>query len=252
MHIKNIGIIILILLLLIYIIPKVLYGHNITEFFADNIIDYYDYNVYNPIGSICIIGSVHGNEPIGFVALTNLINNRYFNDISKKHNINIRIIPCPNKYGIKNNTRYMPNVLYPDINRNFRAEKGVEPVSQTIIDLTKNYDLVIDLHEGWGFHRINKESVGSTLSPGRTNKSIKLAEIANINVNKLISEPLKKFLVLYERSCEIPNTLACHREMNKKHYILIETSGQGNLQPIEIRTQQMSNIIDSIINNYKN
>lgn len=225
-------------------------------------IKYYDfYNSFNLLGfpfepykvescnkkiyKICIIAGVHGNEPAGTVCLKNLISNGYFTDVAKKKRFYIRVIPCVNEYGYKNNIRYQSNMIFPDINRNFKGE-GDETTSKTLLELIKDFDLVIDFHEGWGFHLINNKSIGSTLSPSSKFTNY-IAEECITELNKNITDIDKKFIVLNNRSCEIPTTLACNRKKSNKDYLLVETSGQNNIQPMHIRTEQIKTIIDTTL-----
>lgn len=212
-------------------------------------IEYYDFlpKNNNINKSILIISGVHGNEPAGSVILHKLINNGYFYNKAQQNNIYIRVIPSVNKWGLSHNLRFQPNIFFPDINRNFKGY-GLDKTSKTIIQLIKDFDVILDFHEGWGFHQISPESVGSTISPGNTKLSVYLAEKSIHRLNQKINEPLKKFMVLYNRSCVIPQTLACHCKKQNVHYLLIETSGQNNVQPLEIRTDQIHDIIDECLN----
>lgn len=218
-----------------------------------NGIKYYDYGPAlknkikktKEIKSICFIAGVHGNEPAASIELISLIKNNYFNHF-KNNGLSIRVIPCVNVWGLKNNTRYQPNMLYPDINRNF-SENGLEASSIEIIRLTKNFDIVIDFHEGWGFHLINSKSIGSTISPSN-NFPIELSSLITENINKNINDLSKKFIILKNYSCSISKTLACHREKNNKHYLLVETTGQNNIQKLSLRRHQIFTVINETLN----
>src|ERR1700678_1344404 len=173
----------IIILLLIIILFKVTYGYTPIPLLisSDDSVDYFDFNKLNSSKSVCILAGIHGNEPAGSVTLIDLLNAKYFLNFS----ISIRIIPFINKYGLINNVRYQPNILYPDINRNF-ANNGLCPKSNKIIRLIETYKIIIDFHEGWGYHLINHTSVGSTISPGNTQLSVILANNAIIKINESI------------------------------------------------------------------
>lgn len=210
---------------------------------------------------IAIIAGTHGNEPAGTNALEKLLDSGYFDRLfqqGRQPNISIRVIPRVNAIGLKLGVRHQPNPLYPDINRNYLynpttgEEDGLEPVSKAITDLTKDCDLVIDLHEGWGFHLRNPESIGSTLSHSGSPNSLagQLSKIAVESLNSKIPFASKKFVVLDPKShpsCDIRSTLRCARHLAGKNYILIETTGQNDIQPMDVRVGQHIHLIDSIL-----
>lgn len=209
-------------------------------------IDYYDFYQTSPIKQmkICIISGVHGNEPAGCYTLTNLIKDGIF-DFWSYYGLYIRIIPCVNKYGLKNNTRYSDNKINPDINRNF-LENGLDPISKELIRLTKDFDIILDFHEGYDFHLRNSKSIGSTITPDNSSESIKLANICVDKVNENIIDPLKKFTVLNGKACDIESAFSCYITKSGKKCLLIETSGQNDLQPMNIRYNQIETIIFTV------
>lgn len=204
---------------------------------------------YNPAGktTILFVAGVHGNEPAGSVALMSLINNGYFATMSNSTNTHVYVIPMANKCGLALNTRWIPNFFHPDINRNFGSTLGDETISKKILAVANNSDLVIDFHEGWGFHQVTNESVGSTIMP--TKSAANLAAAMVTNVNQLITENLKKFIVYDQDSCHIDTTLRCNMEKINKPYVLIETSGQNNLQSMSIRTDQVKSVVATVFAN---
>lgn len=234
---------VIIFVLLIILINKIFFGYYGYEYLSNNDIKYWDFN-YGSGLKIGFMGSVHGNEPAGCVGLGYLINSGYFNKIAREKKIFIRVIPCINEWGIKRNSRYQPDFLYPDINRNFIGE-GLEPVSQKVINLVKDLDWLIDIHEGYSYHLIDPKSVGSTLSPGPMVGNI--AELMVQEVNKTIPDPNKKFVVLNDNNCKIPKTMACYRKSSGKKYILIEISGQNDIQPIGIRKNQVIILVQKFL-----
>lgn len=242
------GLIMILIIILIWF--KLYYGYYLIEYFSgDQEIDYYDFLNANQKANIVIISGVHGNENSGCITLSELIKNGYFDQMSKLLKINIRVVPCINKLGLKNNTRYIPNLKFPDINRNFH-ERGAEPISNSILELIKGADLILDFHDGWGYHLINMNSVGSTLSPTNELKTKALSILAVNELNQKIINLQKKFVSINRISCDIPGTLSCYCEKNKIPYILTETTGQNNIQPIEIRSDQIFTIINTILNSF--
>lgn len=199
---------------------------------------HYDFNV-GRVPEILLIGSVHGNEPAGCAVLMDLIQSGYFNDKP-----GIRVIPCANAWGLRHGVRYQPNLTCPDINRGFVGE-GSDDTTREILDLVKGARLVIDLHEGYDFHRRNPASIGSTVSP--TPDITGPAEQAVQRINAGIRDPVKRWQVLHGISCDISGTLACYCLRAGISHILVETTGQNDIQPLELRKQQMFTIIDTMI-----
>jgi len=231
------------IILFIIIIYKVSYYLGIS----DNPIQIFNLSdVRDSKFKIGILGGVHGNEPAGCVALTNLIKSNYFGSISQSKGIDFVIIPCANPYGLKHNQRHQPDILNPDLNRNFGSEDGDCQVSKEIIKSFKDCDLVLDFHEGWGFHKQVNDSIGSSINPTETKLSQMLAKGAVEALNSEIVDPLKQFTLILDDSCDITTTLRCHFNKKGRNYILIETTGQNNIQPMNIRTNQIKIILDSI------
>lgn len=194
-----------------------------------------------------LIGGVHGNEPAGAVAL-----NHFLDNPPKLKKGKLVIIPEANRCGLLNGTRLQtvhggPFAHNKDLNRNFTENGGIDSKSQQITEVLKNCDLVVDIHEGWGYHKIQPGSLGSTLSPVNKQKSVWLADRAVWKINRTISDADKEFTVLMNRACDIPNTLNCHMAVQGKDYILIEITGQRNIQTIETRRDQALFLLNSIL-----
>jgi predicted deacylase len=112
----------------------------------------------------------------------------------------LQIYPNPNPFGIYKNTRYQNKLFNRDINRNFNDE-GKCPVSKFILENIKNYsanDIIVDLHEGYDFHKINNRSLGSTISPTKTELSIYLSKMMINKLNSRTEEDYRKFSLLMD------------------------------------------------------
>ncbi|MEM3062134.1 MAG: DUF2817 domain-containing protein [Nitrososphaerota archaeon] len=221
--------ILLILLLIIFIFFREIFFEKI------NSLKYYEFGKDHP--RICFLAGVHGNESAGTITLYKMLPT--FPHILKKKKGSLLVIPCANPWGFLNNSRYQKN--FSDINRNF-SSKCRDFTSCNILRLVRDCDLVVDFHEGWSFHKINPRSIGSTISytPGARLLAEKILE----RLNNHISDPKKKFTLLND-NCRIPTSLQCR--LKDKNYILIETSGQNNIQPLPIRVYQIELIIDTIL-----
>lgn len=204
---------------------------------------------------ICIIGSVHGNEPVGYHTLTKMIKEGAFDNIKRGTLI---IIPDPNKVGIYLNKRKQFKLTNRDLNRNFGGisrgktiNKAKDRKSRQILNIIKDCDLVIDVHEGWGFNNLiykQGRSLGSTLSPSNDALAQSLAVKMLAKVNADINDPIKKFNLLLGRSCEINGTLACNSQSNGRSHVLIEISGQNNIQPMYVREKQLRILLEPVLN----
>jgi predicted deacylase len=150
--------------------------------------------------------------------------------------------PC----GLTSNSRNNPLGDF-DINRSCPDKTYLNTALTKIIDKA---DWVIDLHEGWGFHKLDRRSVGSGVYAGNTEDAKALADRLIREINKHISDPIKQFVTF-----EIPSVKGSLRDYcnsKSKHYILVETSGINNIQPLSTRINQQSFLISDIINNLHN
>ena len=198
--------------------------------------------------TIALIGGVHGNEPSGSVALQELIDDGWFTRESRER-INFIVIPRANEYGLQKGIRETGDIWHPDLNRSFH-ERSASPLSKYLLDVIEPADFVMDFHEGWGWHQINKASIGSTISP-TAGLSIRVANAATAAVNDDISDPYKKFLMLPDISCDIKSALSCYMEQRGRNYILTETTGQKDIQPMQTRVNQVKKIVYTAVREIK-
>jgi predicted deacylase len=226
-----------IVLLLVFYILVYLWANRIDVVVLDS----------NQVGpTVLIVGSTHGNEPAGTVSIEHIISNRVFS-LQRGQLI---LIPRPNKLGYLLNMRWLPyRIIHSDLNRNYprkNNESPKEPISSTICELAKKADFIIDLHEGWGFHRMNPASLGSGIYPGDTRFAVRLAYHAADVLNSSIRDKYKQYVVACNSHPEL-NSLRSFCNLINKHYILVETSGQNNIQPIHTRRNQMIQIIHIVL-----
>ena len=193
--------------------------------------------------NILLIGGTHGNEPAGSYVLEifrkQIYNLRYFN---------LSIIPQANQCGLSLNTRYLPHRIYNrDLNRNYKESNYSIPSIESEIynEVIKN-DIIIDLHEGYDFHKLNKKSVGSTIF-SNSNLLKKICMKSVTDINKHIKDEHRKFTYLSEIENK-QNSMRMLCDKLNKNYILIETSGQNNIQPLKVRVNQQLFIINNILN----
>lgn len=184
-----------------------------------------------------IVSATHGNEPAGFFALHRFIDSHP--DIKKGK---IYIIPSVNPCGLLGNQRHNPLGDY-DINRHYPNNTYLNSQIKKFVDKA---DWVIDLHEGWNFHKLDKRSVGSGVYPGNTEAAKDLSVKLIQGINTSIKDPIKQFVTF-----KLPNvrgSLRTYCNETNKNYILIETSGIKDIQPLDLRISQQLYFVENIIN----
>ena len=210
--------------------------------------------------TIMIVAGTHGNEPAGHYALKDLISD--LNLGIKKINPGIRLIliPSVNYCALKVNLRYIPFIG--DLNRKYpktECQKITSKINRKVVELLQDTDFILDFHEGWGFNKQNSKSIGSTFTPTNTELSNDLAYILVIDINNTIQTDYKKFRIItndetliqndpeiYVKNEDTKGTLRYYANIINKDYILVETTGQNNIQHIDIRIEQCKNIINNV------
>lgn len=195
--------------------------------------------------TIGFLAGVHGNEPAGATTLQALVDSGWFAHAANEYRVNIVVVPRANESGLRKGVRWTGNFMHHDLNRSFTSERGDGVLAGELLHAFAQADIVIDFHEGWGWHRITPASIGSTVSPTQTESRISDAVARKIidNLNADISDPDYAFTFLPHISCDIRSTLSCHMEKAGREYILIETTGQKNIQPLHVRAEQIKKSI---------
>lgn len=223
-----------------------------------NNLDAYYYNNINYNKTLLLIGGIHGNEQSGSAYLLKLNQQFYNNEISIP-NTRVIILPHVNKCGIMMNLR---NILFfTDINRNFTDDttSNINIKILEYVKIIKETDLIVDIHEGYDFHRMDYNSIGSTLYAS-TEYANNIINIIYDPLNNTITDPLKKFKLLTHDSNLVKKdtikyslmvnntegTLDYYTYINNINYILIEITGQKNIQPMELRLYQLTIIFAEI------
>lgn len=211
-----------------------------------NRITYYDFGDKNKAKKkICIVAGVHGDEIAGPYTIQRMIDGGYFHKVvEKKKDLYIRVIPVVNRYGYIYYERYQKDRKHKDINRNFGEDGPIDEISSELFGLIKDMDFVIDFHEGYNFHKMEPESIGSTISTSNQTKGI--ADILLKSVNGLIEEQGKKFTIRIH-NCYKYKTLGCYLQRLNKDYILIETTGKLEKQDLSIRSEQVYVIVNTLL-----
>ncbi len=262
-----IPIVIIILLIITLFVMFYLYCGFYFKDICNNL-EYFYYGESTPTNkTILILGGIHGNEPAGSKAILQLMNDININKV-KINNNRIIFVPYVNYCALRLNKRQVPFIG--DLNRKFPItenynEDDLNPIVKKIIIMMKQSDFIIDFHEGWGFYKEKTGSIGSTITPTNTDISNQLADLVYDNLNKSITEDYKKFTILvdetyndkiknnpdkYAKNEDIKYTLRYYANLTKENYILIETSGQNDIQDLDVRTSQARTIIDTVLNFY--
>jgi hypothetical protein len=201
-----------------------------------------------PGPNILFIGGTHGNEPSGTVGLDKVA--KLFNNKQLKLKCgSLTILSKANKCGLMLNYRYLPHeLLNNDLNRNYSTyhnEYSSGPISREIVKLVSKNELVIDFHEAWGFHKLNSRSMGSGIYINELTYG--LGKIIQNKINNTITCDYKKFIVDNKNDGKL-KTLQNHCKYKNKPYVLIETTGQNNIQPLNIRVGQVLITINTVLN----
>jgi len=248
--------------IIIIVFLLILYIFFFTRYICTNL-DYYIYDSQKPGSTIMIIGGTHGNEPAGSESIKELIKDINLKKIILNHG-KLILVPEVNYCALKLKIRYILGIG--DLNRKYPKllnEQISSSINNKIIELARQSDFILDFHEGWGFHHANKDSIGSTITPNNTSESITLAKDFLETINKTIVEDKKKFTILtnnedllkldkygYSSSTEIKGSLRYYLNLLNKNYILIETTGQDNIQKIDLRKQQAKIFINLLLTKY--
>ena len=201
--------------------------------------------------SVLLVAGTHGNEPAGAVAAIHL--HRMLSRQPPQRG-RVVIVPNANKWGLRANLRFLPAELLSfsllgdiDLNRSYAhgREESRTRLARQIQELARQSDWVIDLHEGYDFHQLNPNSMGSGIYPGSTDLSKQVTYPLLHAVNQLISKTEHQFIT--KDWPDENGTLRMFCNQHGIHYTLVETTGQDNIQPLEIRVQQHLVILNELL-----
>ena len=152
-----------------------------------------------PGPTILLTGGLHGDEPAGARAAEQI---RHWPILRGR----LIVLPAANQPGLRGGTRHLPEVaqLEADLNRNFPRTGAKNEASSLIgkeiwrLAQESNPDWVIDLHEGYHFHKIQPKSVGSTILASRPGDQRSRSVVKHMiaTVNATVEDPEKHFVAL--------------------------------------------------------
>jgi len=231
-----------IFILIIIIIFVVIYQYYTINTICYKEPEYFIYQGKTPGPTILIVATTHGNEPGGYYAIRGIMDQLNQQKISLIKG-RIIFVPIVNYCGYQLNNREHNTVG--DINRLYLEGTNMNIINDLVIRLSKEADFIVDFHEGWDFNKMNNLSLGSTITPSQTKISKEVAKLVVNNINQNITESNKKFSVIKYQKCI--GTLTDYYQMNKD-YILIELTGQNDIQPKELRKNQGMSSIKTVLN----
>lgn len=196
--------------------------------------------------TVLLVGGVHGNEPAGAWAAEQI---RHW-PIAKGKLI---VLPRLNRLGLLAKTRWIPEHRNDrnmrDLNRNFPIKGSSTPQPQTDLAVA-TWDFVVqhrpawvlDLHEGFDFHRINDQSVGSSVIAFPSEEAL-AQDLVNY-INQDIRPEIHFDLLARNGPAKGSLARACGEILDAKSFIF-ETTFKD--QPISTRTRQHRKLVSTIL-----
>lgn len=187
------------------------------------------------------LGTVHGNEPAGGVALEVL--RRCLDDGRLRLQCGrLSLVPRGNPCGAELGIRWSPTERGRAMDLN-RVYNGPTPEGEfgrylwTARGGLRDVDGVLDLHEGWGYHFENGASVGSSLQ-ATGEEARRHARVLVVGLNERLPPSARYPFAWIGRPPQIAGSMLdwCYRYGRQS--ILVETSGQNNIQPLAVRAAQ--------------
>ena len=108
-------------------------------------------------------------------------------------------------------------------------------VNKQVENLVQNSDIIIDIHEGWGYIGDKRNSIGSSISHTKGINKMEIKKVVDL-LNLKIKEDNKKFEIGTFSTKR--HSLREYCDKINKPYILFETTGQNNIQPLHVRLDQ--------------
>ncbi len=191
-----------------------------------------------PGPTILVVGGVHGNEPAGARAATQIA-------CWSVQRGRLVVIPRANRVALAAGRRITPDVPADqgNLNRNFPiTDAGCAPRGDLasalwrFVDALKP-DWVLDLHEGTGFRASGSKSVGSSVIVHPTPETERIAGLMLDAINATVSDKGKRFVLL---RITADGTLAqAAAKCLCAGAMIVETTSKGQPQALRARQQRI-------------
>jgi predicted deacylase/putative intracellular protease/amidase len=209
---------------------------------------YYVQESGEPGLTVVLTGGIHGNEPAGALAAEQI---RRWPIVRGK----LVVLPRANVPALAADKRYTPGAEEPlrNLNRNFPKADGKTPARGTPAKeiwrfvASQQPDWVVDLHEGFDFHQINPESVGSSIIAYPTASNCRVVPRLLAVVNETVGEKPKKFVHLRSQA-DGSLARAVHERLGRPSLIL-ETTRKD--QPLSKRARQHRLMVHRLLSTLK-
>lgn len=216
--------------------------------------------------NVLIVGGTHGNEQAGSNALIELVRQLKTGQLKLKQGT-LTVLPTANPCGKQLGIRFQPHQMMIlksiDLNRAYPKRPGEEgscEVSNAIANLALKHNFVIDLHEGYTFNHVDPNSMGSCVFPGNSSLAREIAKKSVVEINRTITKkPSTGSRLLDDMTLqdfmwqsrpdwpELPGTLRWHADQHGIDYLLVETTGQADVQPMPVRVKQHLFLVKSFL-----
>ena len=198
---------------------------------------YYVYDSGVPGPTVALVGGMHGNEIAGYQAA------RTFDNLAVKKG-RVIVIPELNRPAVRAKKR---TSSLGDLNRDFpRTKTGSSNnyLATAIMKLMKRYKVnwLIDMHEGYDFHKINSSSVGQSVIYYPNSGAATMAKAMAAAASRTVSKSSHAFSTLkYPVSGSLARAVSI--QLGAKGMIC-ETS---NKQPLSLRIKQHQIVAETML-----
>ena len=185
--------------------------------------------------TVMVIGGMHGNEPAGAMAARQIAGWSIARGC-------LIVVPRANVLALNANERRTPGEedAFSDLNRQFPVDEAPRTdLARSLWSLVELHepDLILDLHEGYDYHRINDDSVGSSVITDQSESSIALGRSVVGAIDATIGDETKRFSLLGP-----PVAGGLTRAANAHHEIavmILETTKKGQAAAFRARQHRL-------------
>jgi len=185
---------------------------------------------------VLVLAGIHGDEPAPPVAAGRIAG--WSVERGK-----LLVVPAASPPALRAGTRHIPGAMPIDLNRQFPSASALElghaaaeALWRVIVD--ERVTWLVDLHEGWDFHKINPKSIGSSVTwvpkARSADAALEMAKRVLGAINGAETRPRHPFVLVSPGPAR-----SVARAVSEQHGIaslVIETTKVG--QPIETRVVQ--------------